>query len=136
MNATLPREAQVQESVARRWMMNPAFKSIVERYTQLALEHAGVGSPAQILLRIDAVVEDALEPQPVVSRRTGEIIGHEADRGAALKGLELLGKAAGAFRKDEENSQRVTVVLDFSGDAMQGEQESEAIEGEAVEVKR
>jgi hypothetical protein len=67
--------------------------------------------------------------------RPGEIL-KEVDRGSALKGLEMLGKAAGAFRKDEENSQRVTVVLDFSGEQMQGEQESEVIDGEFVEVKK
>jgi hypothetical protein len=134
----------LKESTVRDWhRRRNHFSSVLDRYTQLMLEQSGVGNPARILLRIDGVVEDALTPVPVLHQglpvfnpdRPGEIL-KEVDRGSALKGLEMLGKAAGAFRKDEENSQRVTVVLDFSGEQMQGEQESEVIDGEFVEVKK
>lgn len=136
MNEGVAPEDQITLGTIRSWHRRRDFTEIVNRYTQLALEHAGVGNSAQILLRIDAVVEDALIPQPIVSRRSGEVIGHSVDSSTALKGLELLGKAAGTFRKDEEQSNRVTVVLDFSGEQMQGEQESEVIDGEAHEIKR
>lgn len=128
---------KIDHHATARWMKDPEFKILLDRYTQLMLDQAGIGSPSRILLRIDGVVEDALQPVPVIyqglpvvdPKREGEYL-MEVDRGSALKGLELLGKAAGAFRKDEENSARVTVVLDFSGEQMQGEQESEVIEGE------
>jgi hypothetical protein len=142
MNQNLDIEP-IKEGTVRSWHKDQNFKSIIERYTQLMLETTGIGSASRILLRIDGVVEDALTPVPVLHQglpvfdpdRPGEIL-KEVDRGSALKGLEMLGKAAGAFRKDEENSQRVTVVLDFSGEQMQGEQESEVIDGEFVEVKK
>lgn len=140
VNEGLAAADRLKQTTVSRWMKDGVFKSILERYTQLLLDYTGVASPAQTLLRIDAVVEDALTPVPMyhngialLNPETGAI-QKEVDRGAALKGLELLGKASGVFRKDEENSQRVTVVLDFSGEQMQGEQESEVIEGEAHEV--
>ncbi|MCE5292973.1 MAG: hypothetical protein LLG14_27575 [Nocardiaceae bacterium] len=127
-----------------RWMKTPAFRSVVERYTDLMCAEVGIGSPQHIMLRINDVVENALEPvpmyhsgMPVMNPETGTV-QKEVDRGSALKGLELLGKHAGAFRSDEEQSNRVTVVLDFSGESMQGEQESErvdAIDGEFEETK-
>lgn len=130
----------LKEGTIREWHRRNDFRAIVSRYTQLMLDVSGVGSPAQTLLRIDAVVEDALTPVPMyhngkalVNPETGQV-QKEVDRGSALKGLEMIGKAAGMFRKDEENSQRVTVVLDFSGEAPVGEQESEIIEGEATEI--
>ena len=140
MNAGLPFEDRLKESTVRNWHRRNDFRSIVERYAQLALEQSGVGSSAQILVRIDGVVEDALTPVPmyhngIALRAPDGSVQTEVDRGNALKGLELLGKAAGTFRKDEENSTRVTVVLDFSGEQMQGEQESEIVDGDFEVVR-
>lgn len=139
VNKTITRGGPLNQSSVCRWYREPWFKSIVERCTQVLLDVTGVASPAQTLLRIDAIVEDALTPVTMYhdGRPLRDELGEvqkEVDRGSALKGLELLGKASGTFRKDEENSARVTVVLDFSGEAPVGEQEREIIEGEATEV--
>lgn len=135
---------KIDQKTPVNWMGRPAFKSVVDRYTDLMCTQAGVTSPSQTVLRINEVVEDALVPVPMVHNGQGVVIDGErimeVDRGSALKGLEMIGKFNGAFRKDEENSQRVTVVLDFSGEAMQGEQESErienAIDGDFAEVPK
>lgn len=136
---------KIDQKTPVKWMQRPAFRSVIERYTDLMCAQVGVGSPRHIMLRINDVVENALEPVPMVHNGQGVVIDGERmveiDRGSALKGLELMGKHAGAFRSDEEQSNRVTVVLDFSGEAMQGEQESEtversdAIDGEFEEAK-
>ncbi len=124
-------------SHAHRLMRFGDLRKVVEMYQDLALEAAGLNNPSRTLLRINDVVEDALTPVPRVS--AGEVIRHdgeilmEVDRGSALKGLELIGKAQGAFRKDEETQQRVTVVLDFSGEKPAGDAESEVLDGEFTE---
>lgn len=139
VNKTAMRGGQLSQTSVSRWMRDLKFKSIIERCMQVLIDTTGVANPSQTLLRIDAIVEDALMPVPMyhngLALRDPEgNVQKEVDRGSALKGLELLGKAAGVFRKDEENSQRVTVVLDFSGDAPAGEQESEIIEGDFAQV--
>jgi hypothetical protein len=131
---------KLDASYANKLLKYTELAKVVEIYQDLALEAAGLNSPARTLLRIDAVVEDALTPVPRVSG--GEVITHdgqvlmEVDRGSALKGLELIGKAQGAFRKDEETQQRVTVVLDFSGEKPAADPEDTVLEGEFDEVKK
>jgi hypothetical protein len=131
--------AKVDVSTVYRWMRSSELQKLVERYSDLAAEAAGIGNVTTTMLRIDAIVEEALEAQPIVDR-SGKVVGYAKDFKAALKGLEMLGKSQGAFREDEEDRRRVTVVLDFSGDRQQGEQESETvqdpIDGEFEEIKR
>lgn len=128
---------KVDTSAVYRWMRGKQFQGLVQRYSDLAAEAAGVGNVASTLLRIDQIVEEALEAQPILDRNRN-VVGYAKDFKAALKGLELLGKTQGAFRENEEDKRRVTVVLDFSGERQQGEQESEtvdtAIDGEYTEV--
>jgi hypothetical protein len=137
---------KVDPSHASRWMRWTDLRKCVEMYQDLALEAAGLNNPTRTLLRIDSVVNDALEPTPKVFK--GEVVRlrdpvtgesevlMEVDRGSALKGLEMIGKSQGMFRQDEETQQRVTVVLDFSGEKPAGETESEAIEGDFTEVPK
>jgi hypothetical protein len=131
--------AKVDVSTVYRWLRDSRLRALVERYSDLAAEAAGIGNVTTTMLRIDAIVEEALEEQPIIDRK-GNVVGHAKDFKAALKGLEMLGKSQGAFREDEEDRRRVTVVLDFSGDRQQGDQESEnvedAIDGEFEEIQR
>jgi hypothetical protein len=129
-------------STANSWMTQPGFRTLLEKYAELAIAASGVQSVPSILMRIDAVVEDALVPTPMIYKGSlvrdtrdplGEATIMEVDRGSALKGLEMLGKSAGAFKADEQDQRRVTVVLDFSGDAPAGEAESEVLDGEFEE---
>jgi hypothetical protein len=133
----------LEHRTATQWMQNPEFKSIIERYGDLALMSSGAASPVSILNRIDHVVEDAMTPVPrfhdgrVLRDDAGQVV-HEVDRNAALKGLKTMAEVAGMLKKDEENRQRVTVVLDFSGDTLQGEQaekSDDVLDGEFDEVK-
>jgi hypothetical protein len=124
-----------------RMMRGAHFQKVLKMYTQAMLESVGLDDPAATLVRINAVVDDALTPVPMISNGQAVILPSgetmmEVDRGSALKGLEMIGKTQGIFRKDEENQQRVTVVLDFSGEKPAGEAESEIIDGEFSEVDR
>ncbi len=128
-------------SYANKLLKYTELAKVVEIYQDLALEAAGLNSPARTLLRIDAVVEDALTPVPMIFKGREVTLKDgsqmtEVDRGSALKGLELIGKAQGAFRKDEETQQRVTVVLDFSGEKPAADPEDTVLEGEFDEVKK
>jgi hypothetical protein len=128
--------------VANDWMTQPGYRTLLEKYAELACAASGVQSVQSTLLRIDEIVEDALKPVPMVFK--GEVVKFtddagerrtlmEVDRGSALKGLEMIGKANGAFKSDEQDQRRVTVVLDFSGETPAGEAESEVIDGEFEE---
>lgn len=128
-----------------RWTKLPAFRSALEKYAKLALQMSGVESPASILLRTNAIVEDALTP--VARFHDGRQLRHddgtpamEVDRSSALKGLDLLARSQGLLNKSETQTSRVTVILDFSGEVKQGEQadekENQVLDGEFTEVKK
>lgn len=117
------------------------FQAALDLYTEAMLKEAKLDNPSATLVRIDSVVEDALTPVPMISNGQPVVLPGgqmmmEVDRGNALKGLEMIGKTQGIFRKDEETQQRVTVVLDFSGEKPAGEAESEIIDGEFTEIPK
>ncbi len=135
--------AKVDPHTTIRWMQNPEFKAIMDRYGELALMSSGAASPVSILNRIDDVVEDAMTPVPKFHdgrqlRTEDGTPVMEVDRGSALKGLKSMAEIAGMLKKDDENRARVTVVLDFSGEQMQGEQAEKddgVLEGEFEEAR-
>jgi hypothetical protein len=57
----------------------------------------------------------------------------EVDRDAALKGLKMLGENQKIFRSDGDDNRRVTVILDFTGDAP-ARDEKDVVDGEFAEV--
>ncbi len=124
---------KVDTNTTARWMKDIRFRGVLDAYGDLALENSGAGNANSILMRTNRVVEDALEPVTKFHMGTplidefGNVV-KEVDRANALKGLDLLAKARGLLKQDDENRNRVTVVLDFSGDVKQGEQASEEVE--------
>jgi hypothetical protein len=124
---------KADRSTAYRWLRDPAFKALVQLYSDLALEVHGLNNPTTTMLRIDEVYEEAMTPQPIVNRKTGNVMGYKKDLSSALKATDQLGRAQKLFRAEDEKSQRVTVVLDFSGEKPAGDAESEVIDGEFSE---
>jgi hypothetical protein len=116
-----------------RWMRNGDFRELMQLYSDLALEVHGLNNPTTTLLRIDEVYTEAMTEQPIVERKSGKIVGYKKDLSSALKATDQLGRAQKLFRAEDEKSQRVTVVLDFSGEKPAGSAESEVIDGEFEE---
>lgn len=142
---TVATGVKIDHHTTARWMTDLNFKRVMDKYADLALASSGAAHPATTLLRINEVVEDALVPVPKfhdgkqLRDDRGQAV-FEVDRSNALKGLKTLAETQGLLKQDEENRGRVTVILDFSGGVMQGEQASEeggrddAIDAEFSEV--
>lgn len=124
---------KADRSTCYRWLRDPDFKALITLYSDLALEVHGLNNPTTTMLRIDEVYEEAMTPQPIVSRKSGQVVGYKKDLSSALKATDQLGRAQKLFRAEDEKSQRVTVVLDFSGEKPAGSAESEVIDGEFEE---
>jgi hypothetical protein len=128
-----PAGVRADRSAAYRWLRDPEYRDLIALYSDLALEVHGLNNPTTTLLRIDEVYEEAMTPQPIVNRKTGAVVGYKKDLSSALKATDQLGRAQKLFRAEDEKSQRVTVVLDFSGEKPAGDAESEVIDGEFSE---
>lgn len=118
---------QCPMSVPMEHWDNPAFCDAVEKARRKQLPKRGI-TPAQTLLDTRKVVDIAMEPQPILYK--GEPTGYqEIDAGAALKGLELLGKHQKVW-SDESKSQVVIGIelIDWSGP-------KEAEKGEVIDVE-
>jgi hypothetical protein len=138
LNKTL--EKRMDPSTIYRWVRDDRrYKQLVDQYSDLVLEASGVSNPVTTLLRIDSIVEDALTPVPKTNNGVGIVIDGvrlmEVDRDAALKGLKMLGENQKIFRSDGDDNRRVTVILDFTGDAPMRD-EVDVVDGEFEEVQK
>lgn len=103
-----------ERTTTTRWAQKPEFKALVERYQDLVLANAGT-SRAAVLLNFAKIVDYGIEEEltydedAMPKRRMRDV-------DAALSANDKLAKAARIYGEDAEKS-RVTLVLDFSGDA-------------------
>ncbi len=116
-----------------RWLRQANFiEALQTRSTQIAAEL----TKDSVLVNAKKILEEALTPKPILHK--GEDTGfREIELGTALNANEQIGKALGAFNKDESGKQIVVLDIDFSGrkqilkEYVGGE---EVIEGEFAEV--
>jgi hypothetical protein len=85
-----------------------------------------------VILKTQALIEEAMTPRPILYK--GMDTGHEEiELGAAIRALELQGKAVGAWQ-DDVAKVAVVVDIDFSGPAEKLEDPLPALEAEYEEV--
>jgi hypothetical protein len=102
----------VDNKVLARWMKNAQFLEALQARSDQIAQRVTKNS---VLLNAQKIFEDALEEQPIVDRKSGEIIGYKREFGPALNANEQMGKILGAFNKDESGKQIVVIDIDFSG---------------------
>lgn len=97
----------IDPSTVSRWHKDPRFVRAVELTKKQCLEYAEI-DPASLMLRAGEIVDDAMEPQPIVNKK-GEVVGYDTDRQSALRGIEWLGKVH--KMGGDENTNRTTLNL-------------------------
>lgn len=117
-------------SQVSRWMRwDDNFRIALAGLKANLLELAGV-DPESLVLRTNAIVEDALTPVPILHH--GEDTGfREVDRANALRGIENMAKWAGMGREEKHTTRVVVTVVKLDGPA---KAEAEVIEGEYTDV--
>lgn len=127
---------QIARSQVSRWLRLPTF---LRAYKAREAELAGGVTREGVIKNARIVFEEAMEPQPIVSRRSGEVVGYERQLGAALTANEQMGKAVGAFNQDKQGREIIVIDIDFSGRKAPVEERrfvdgQEVIEGEFTET--
>ena len=102
------------------WWEDDYFCTVIETWRRKTLAKKGI-TPSQTLLDTRQCVNYAMAKQPVLYK--GEPTGYyERDIGAALKGLELLGKAQKVWNDTEKVNVHVEVeLIDWAGPKPVGE---------------
>jgi hypothetical protein len=119
--------ARVSSSSLRAWMKQPKF---MRAWKAREAEVAKLVSRTSVIVNAQNVFNEAMQPQPIVSRKTGEIVGHKRELGHALTANEQMGKAVGAFTTDHDGKTVVVIDIDFSG--RKGGPVQERVAGEEV----
>jgi hypothetical protein len=105
----------VSLAIVNKWLKRPYFIEALQARTRYLAQQLSKDS---VLINAKNIMEAALEGKPIVGEDKdgkAEIIGYERQFGPALVANEQIGKALGAFNKDESGKTIVVIDIDFSG---------------------
>lgn len=101
----------VEPNNLSQWRRQPEF---IRAFRAREIELAASISKETVVLNAAKLFEEALKPRPILHK--GEDTGfEEIELGHALTANEQMGKATGAFAKDEAGRTVVVIDIDFSG---------------------
>jgi hypothetical protein len=101
----------VSLAIVNKWLKRPYFIEALQARSRYL---AGQITKDSVLINAKNIMEEALTPQPILHQ--GEDTGfRKMELGAALTANEQIGKALGAFNKDESGKTIVVIDIDFSG---------------------
>lgn len=102
----------IEANTFYRWLKQPAF---LRAWKAREVEVAARITKDSVILNAQSLLEEAMTEQPIVAKRSGEIIGYKVELGHALTANEQMGKAVGAFGQSVDGKTVVVIDIDFSG---------------------
>jgi hypothetical protein len=100
----------LKRETTARWTRSPIF---VNAWRLLEKAYVRNITKDGVIAKTQAVIEHSMTPKPILYK--GKATGfEEVDVGAAIRALELQGKAVGAWA-DEQQKVAVSIDIDFSG---------------------
>lgn len=91
----------VDRTAVWRWHKKPDFVRAVELVKKQCLRMADA-DPTSLMLKASEVIDGALEPHPIMDKH-GNVVGHDVDHAAAMRGIEWLGKVHRMTEETQSN---------------------------------